>query len=214
MKKIIAVVLFFLFALSIGGLRELKANSAYRSYEDLNVYGGKLISKWTSNEYNNYLKDVTKRKFWGWNVKFVGKELKCTYTTETLYSFYNDGFTPIDYNYSIKETDKTKFELSVSGSLQIKTNEKAKIKETNFESGLDAQIKTSVTYSTEHTKSEEMTLKVQVDPRTQVTVYIYGEGKIYNGVAASYYFWITGHKGAFEIFLITTQYMRLEKTRI
>ena len=55
---------------------------------------------------------------------------------------------------------------------------------------------------------------MHVDPGTQANLYTYGEGKISNGVASRYFFWILLDKGGYEVFSVTTQYYRLEKTTI
>ena len=51
------------------------------------------------------------------------------------------------------------------------------------------------------------------DGKDQI-LYIYGEGRISNGVAAKYFFWIRRNLGGFEYFEMTTSYQRLEKVKI
>ena len=55
---------------------------------------------------------------------------------------------------------------------------------------------------------------MQVDPQTMANLFVMGEGKITNGVASRYLFWLELEKGGFEVFVITTQYYRLEKVKI
>ena len=214
MKKIVILVLICLVICVLPSVNLSAASSSYKTFEDLTVYGGKLISWWTEEEIASYQESVLPRKFFGWNIKYVYTNMKCTYTAETLYTFYNDGFTPIDYTYICKLSEKTKFDISVSGTLNIKQSTKGKINEKSFDNGLDAQIKVSVNYSHEYSISEDYSFKLQVDPQTKVVVYLYGEGRVFNGAAAKYFFFIRTHLGCFEIFMVTTQYHRVEKTKI
>ena len=61
---------------------------------------------------------------------------------------------------------------------------------------------------------QKYNIEFEIDPGTQVDLYVYGEGKLTNGVAANYIFWIRERRGGFEYFVVTTQYQRLEKKRI
>ncbi|MDR2828795.1 MAG: hypothetical protein LBV51_05190 [Acholeplasmatales bacterium] len=211
MKKIVLCVLFMFVVLLAPSI---KANSNYSSFEKLEVAGGKMLSDWTSSEYKDYLKKVSSRKFLGWNVQFIKKQLKATYITETLYSFYNDGSTAMEFHYDMKSEVKQKFDISVTGSLGINSSTSVKSKEKTFSNGLDTKIKAEVSYSYESKVTESYSTKILVDPGTQLDIYIYGEGKIYNGVAANYIFWIRAAEGGFEIFTVTTQYYRMEKRQI
>jgi hypothetical protein len=104
----------------------------------------------------------------------------------------------------------TKVSLSASGSIGLKSQTSSK----GFKNNLDASLKLSSEYTQTTEDKESYEISFEVDPGTQVDLFIYGEGKITNGVAARYLFWIRLDRGGFEIFMITTQYQRLEKKRI
>ncbi len=208
MRKFI-VFLLFLSLLLIGNVESF-ADANYQAFESLEIDSGKLLEDYTTSEYNKYYKHVNRRKFFGWRVYKVNKDIKCSYITETIFSYYNDGFTPFAYQYSVTEDTSTKLSLSASGSIGIKSS----ATKSSFKNNLEGSLKLSADYSQTSSKKETYKLDIEVDPGTQVDLYIYGEGKITNGVAAYYAFWFRTSKGGYEVFVETTQYTRLEKKQI
>ncbi|MDY0277026.1 MAG: hypothetical protein RBQ97_02975 [Acholeplasma sp.] len=207
MKKIL--VLFFIVFLYSISTNKVYAEH-YQNYEELNLTRGKVLDDYTDEELKTYYKDVKKSKFSGWKTKFINKNVKATFISETIFSYYNDGYTPIDYIYKMEEKSENKYSFSATGSISVsKSSSKA-----GFKSGLDGSLKLSYTSSEQIERKEAVELKVKVDPGTQVNLYIYGEGKISNGVAAKYLFWIRSKLGGFEVFEVTTEYQKLEKVRI
>lgn len=208
MKKIVFFILlnasFCFFGMNTLG------NTSYHSFESLTINEGKLLEDFTSSEYNTYYKKVNKRKFSGWRVHKVHQNVKVTYVTETLFSYYNDGYTAINYTFKLDRKSTTKVSLSATGSIGIKIGKDGK----GFKNNLDGSLKLSAEYTQTTEDKESYEMKFQVDPGTQVDLYIYGEGKITNGVAARYLFWMRLDRGGFEVFMVTTQYQRLEKKRI
>ena len=202
------MVLLLMSMLSI--TEKTQAHTHYQSFEHLEVHQGKLLEDYTKKEYDTYYKEVNKRKFMGWRVHHVHKNLPVSYITETLFSYYNDGHTAIDYKYKLERKTSSKFNISATGSIGIKNQKSNK----EFKNNLDASLKLQVTYQEQKDEKEQIDISLKVDPGTQVDLYIYGEGKITNGVAARYIFWIRADKGGYEVFIITTQYQRLEKIRI
>ncbi len=188
----------------------IKANSNYKAFESIELKSGKFLSDYTNDDYNKYYKKVNKRKFWGWNVYKVTKEAKVTYKTETIFSYYNDGFTAIDYNYEMKRKVVSTVSLSATGNISIKVSGEIK----KFKGGLDDSLKITSSYSKTTEVQESYKMGIKVDPGTMLNLYITGEGHITNGVAASYVFWIRNYIGGYEYFVVTTQYYRLEKVRI
>ena len=186
------------------------ADSNYKAYEKLEIDKGSLLSDFSSSDYKKYYKKVDGRKFMGWKVYTVNKDISCSYITETLFSYYNDGYSAIKYEYKLDSKITSKMSLSATGSIGVKT---ASTKPT-FKNNLDGSLKLSADYQTSEEKKESVTVKLDVDPGTQVDLYIYGEGLITNGVAARYAFWIRFNKGGYEAFVVTTQYQRLEKIKI
>jgi hypothetical protein len=208
MKKIIYVILLTLTACII--TQSTTPNSDYRTYEYLEMTRGKLLENFTEAEYKSYYEVVDQRKFMGWNIHKVYENVKVTYTTQTLFSYYNDGFSAIDYEYKLDRKQTSKLGLSATGTISTKTQKADKL----FKNNLDASLKLSADYQQTSEEKEAITMKLKVDPGTQVDLYIYGEGRITNGVACRYVFFVRMDRGGFEVFLITTQYQRLEKKRI
>lgn len=186
------------------------ASSAYKSYESLTVEDGKLLSDFTESDYQNYYEKVSKRKFIGWQIHEVNRDKRVYYITETLFSYHNDGFTPIDYTYKYTKKETSKLALSATGTIGFKSSGDRQ----GFKNNLDGSLKLSSDYTNTKEESETYEIKLKVDPGTRVDLYIYGEGKITNGVAAFYWGFIRTMRGGYEIFLVTTQYQRLEKVRI
>src|SRR5690554_6578330 len=88
------------------------------------------------------------------------------------------------------------------------------INEKGFKNGLDGSLKMTYSQSGSTKKKESVDLKFQVDPGTEVNLYYYGEGRLTNGVAARYIFWIRLDQNGYEVFEVSTKYHRLEKVRI
>lgn len=187
-----------------------EASSNYQSYEYITMTSGKLLEDFSTDDYKSYYKKVDKRIFVGWKVYKVNSNVKMTYITETLFSYYNDGYTAIDYTYKLDRKVSSKLALSASGSIGIKLSQNKQA----FKNNLDSSLKLSSDYSISSEDKESYEISLKVDPGTQVDLYVYGEGKITNGVACRYFLWIKADQGGYEIFLVTTQYQRLEKKRI
>ncbi|MDI6451977.1 hypothetical protein [Peloplasma aerotolerans] len=208
MKKLLFTVLCLMMVYLIPNTSYGGTN--YQSYEHIVVANGKLLEDFTSKDYTAYYKNVDKRQFSGWKVYKVHSNAKATYVSETLFSYYNDGYTPIDYKYKLDRKVNTKLGISASGTIGIKNQKGAAA----FKNNLDASLKLSADYTRTSEDKETYEISLKVDPGTQVDLYVYGEAKVTNGVAARYLFWIRTERGGFELFLITTQYQRLEKKRI
>jgi hypothetical protein len=208
MMKQIAIVLLILFMPLLFGL--VLADDDYQRFESMDLTSGMLLKDYSKTDYKRYYKEVDKRRFFGWRVNKVYEDIKVSYVTETLFSYYNDGYTPIEYSYDFVFEKTSKINVSATGSIALKQGKK----EGAFANNLDAALKITAAYdSTEKTK-ETIKIALDVDPGTQVNLYIYGEGTITNGVAARYFFWFRLARGGFEVFTVTTQYHRLEKVRI
>ena len=207
MKKIITI---FLLVLLISLSSKTVRADHYLNFEDLNITKGKLIDDYSSSDLKKHYKEVDKRKFSGWRTKTINNRVKATFITETIFSYYNDGYTAIDYHYKSEESETTKYSFSTTGSIGLKMDKSAK----GFKNGLDGSLKMSYSQDSNKTKKETYDVKMKIDPGTQVNLYYYGEGKLTNGVAAKYIFWIRLDRGGFEVFEVSTKYHRLEKVRI
>ena len=204
------LILFALFLCLLITPKVTHASSHYQSYESLTVYQGKLLENFNEADYKDNYSKVNKRKFMGWRVHHMHKNIKVSYISDTLFSYYNDGTTAINYKYKLDRKTNTKFNISATGTIGIKMQKMEK----TFKNNLDASLKLSAEYQIQSEEKESFEVSLKVDPGTQVDLYIYGEGKITNGVAARYIFWMRADRGGYEVFLITTQYHRLEKKRI
>lgn len=208
MRKFYVMILMFFSLLMCTNV--VYADSNYLAFEELTISSGELLSDFTSKEYKAHYKNVDKRKFMGWRTYTVNKDIECSYITETLFSYYNNGYSAIEYEYNLDRKTTSKLSLSASGSIGIKTSST----KPKFKNNLDGSLKLSADYTSSEEIEESYTVKLDVDAGTQVDLYIYGEGLITNGVAARYFFWVRVNRGGFEAFVVTTQYQRLEKTRI
>lgn len=189
---------------------KIYGSSHYQTYESIELVHGKLLEDFTEKEYKTYYANVDQRLFMGWRVHKVHDQVKATYVSETLFSYYNDGFTPIEYKYTLSRKETSKLGISATGSIALSASKGDKL----FKNNLDSSLKLTTEYQMTSEDKETYEIVLEVDPGTQVDLYIYGEGKITNGVAARYVLFIRLERGGFEVFLVTTQYQRLEKKRI
>ena len=207
MRKIIFCLLCIgcamLFGISTHG-------ESYQGYEKIEMTSGKLLADFSEKDYTSYYKKVHKLKLSGWSVYIVNKDVKATFISETLFSYYNDGYTPIEYEYKLERKRASKIGLSATGSITLKSSSSIP----KFKNNLESAIKLSSEYTQSDEEKETYNLKFLVDPGTQVDLYLYGEGKVTNGVAARYSLFIRVDKGGFEVFVVTTEYQRLEKKKI
>lgn len=188
----------------------LKANPYYKSYQEINVKGGEFLSEYSESDFKKHYKKVDKRKFWGWRVNEVYKDLKVDYKTETLFSYYNDGTTPFNYDYSYKKKESSSVSLSSTGTIKVDASGTIQ----KFKGGLNSSLSVTSTKKRSTDETEEFKVKVIIDPGTMLNLYVLGEGKVSNGVAANYVCWIRTKRGGFEVFTVTTQYYKMEKIKI
>lgn len=184
--------------------------ASYQNYESMTIINGTLLADFNEADYQAALKKVSKRKFFGWNIHYAHERIKISYIKETLFSYYNDGKTAIQYQYSAVYDQSSAFSISATGSIDYSNKDDAKL----FKNKLDAALRISSDYKTAQSKKETIQLKIDVDPGTQVDLFIYGEGYITNGTAARYFFFFRTHIGGFEWFEVSTEYQRLEKIKI
>lgn len=207
MKRIVFLCLTLLCVLTFS---QMTWGSSYQGYEYIELSSGKLLADYTAKEYTSYYKKVHKLKFNGWRVYIVNNDVKVSFISETLFSYYNDGYTPIEYEYKLERKRSSKLGLSATGSIGLKLSKNVP----KFKNNLDSALKLSADYQVSSDEKENYHLKFLVDPGTQVDLYVYGEGKLTNGVAARYSLFIRVEKGGFEVFVVTTEYQRLEKKKI
>lgn len=190
--------------------QDVFADSDYENYQEIQIYEGKFLSNYSKKDYDSYYKKVTKRKFAGWNIYKVTEDAPVSYKAETLFSYYNDGTTPIEYTYEYEKKETSNINITSTGSISVSVSGPIK----KFKGGLDSSLKINYEDKSSSSEKETWKLKMQIDPGTMANLYTYGEGKISNGVAARYLFWFLSERGGYEVFTVTTQYYRLEKVKI
>lgn len=207
MKKhyivLLVSLLFFLSGRDVLGLN-------YTNFQDLTIHDGKILSEMDEEEITGYYPKINSRKFSGWRVHYINKSKKVTFISETLFSYHNDGKSPIAYNYSFSEQTVSKFSISSSGSISYNLTGEVK----KFKNGLNTTLKIDTTTQISSETKESTSMKFDIDPGCRANLYMTGEGKITNGVAARYIFWIRKERGGFEYFELSTVYQRLEIVEI
>lgn len=188
----------------------ISADSDYQAFEEIEIKDGEFLKDISSSDLKKHYKEISKKKFYGWRTYDITVDAKVTYKTETLFSYHNDGTTPIKYSYSMKTKEVETRSLTATGDIKVKVSGPVQ----KFSGNLDSQLKLTEASTKSKEVQEEYKISLDVDPGTRLNLYIYGEGKITNGVAIHYMFWFVYQKGGYEIFTITTQYYRLEKVRI
>ena len=186
--------------------KNVEASEGYDTFQEIELTGGMLLRDYTEEDFAEYFKYVDKRKFWGWQVQTVNKNVKAKFLSETVFSYYNNGTTPITYEYELSKTVVNKFSISSTGSIKYKMDGNV----AKFKNNLDSEVKINVSNEKVTTTKEENTLQIVIDPKTVANLKVVGEARVTNGVAAYYIFWIRSQRGGFEYFVVTTQYPRLE----
>ena len=212
MKRYFLFILFIIISLTfILKPKESKAmTSDYTTYAFLNCERGKLLRDYTKDELDKEVDKVREKKFWGWSIYVINRNVKVNFITDTIFSVYNDGTTPVDYTVNVLSETTVKTSISCTGSIGYTVKGDTK----EFKNGLDAQLKLTNDYSkTELVKNQE-NMVVHVDPQTICLIYIEGQAIYTNGVASLHYFWIENQIGAFEYFTITNSYLRIEKIKL
>lgn|SRR5690554_1135126 len=207
MKKIIIVITLLM---AFYAVPKLSHANHYQNFEEFNLVSGKTLDKYSSSELKNPYKKVDKRKFSGWRTEIIGNRLKATFISETIFSYFNDGYTAIDYSYKAEQSKTEKVSVSTTGSIKIN----ASGGKNSFKGGLNSELKVVSSKEEQTVKKETYNVSMKVDPGTQINLYVYGEGYLTNGVGAKYLFWIRTTRGGFEYFEISTIYYRLEKVKI
>ena len=203
MKKLLLISIF-LFLIMVS--KTVKASEGYDTFQEIELSSGKLLQDFNQKDYEKYYKKVDKRRFWGWNVQTVNSNVKAKFVSETVFSYYNNGTTPITYEYELSKTEVNKFSISATGTIKYKIDGTV----AKFKNNLDSEVKISVSNEKVTTTNEENTLQIVIDPKTVANLKVVGEARVTNGLAAYYVFWIRTQRGGFEYFVVTTQYPRLE----
>jgi hypothetical protein len=182
----------------------------YNNFSYMNVDSGRLLRDYDKKTINDETEKIKKRRFMGWNINKINDDVRATFITDLLFSYKNEGSTPITYKVNVASETTTKTSVSSTGSVGCKVEGGNK----EFKAGLNNELKISDDYAkTELVKSQE-NLEIVVDPHTVVIGFVQGEGRYTNGTCSFYAFWIEQEIGWFEYFTITSSYLRIEKLSI
>ncbi|TVP95854.1 MAG: hypothetical protein EA374_02960 [Acholeplasmatales bacterium] len=206
MKKIVCVTLM-LFMLA-GSALPVEAGE-YLTYQNITFRraGAKLLEDYSQSEYDQYVKKVERRRFWGWRTYTVMQNEPVTFQKDTLYVISNEGFSPIQKSYYFNVKGQGKLQVSATGNIGLTGAGDLR----GFRLGLDAHIRPQVSYETTSQREERVDIRMTVDPRTTLRVEVFGEGKVTNGVAKYYRFWRNTRQGGWEVFVLTTEYFSIVK---
>lgn len=183
--------------------------SDYETYQSIEfaVDGPVLLEHYTQNMYDAYYKKINRRQFWGWKTYTKYETEKVYYVKDILYVIVNEGTSAIDEKFVFKTVETEKQQYSVTGNINLTAKGEAYTIELGFEEELDWSIDRTTT----ETYTENIEIRVEVDPNTRLIVEMRGEGKISNGVAKYFRFWRSVRKGGWEAFVVTTEYYSLRK---
>ncbi len=206
-KKLWFFVLFMLLILYFD-LPKANAAEEYSGYSEIIMQDGKLLENYTDAEYEEYYKEITNKRFWGWNVYIVNKNVPCTYINKTVYETTNTGSETITYEVNVTTEQEIRTIISATGSISYGLSGSS---EKKFKHDLDAKV--SLDYKYQNTKSNTKTekLKIPVEGKTKLLVTIIGTAMVTNGVGCYYMFWLENSKGGFEYFTITNEFQKIEK---
>ncbi len=179
----------------------------YTAFPFINVDSGNLLRNYSKETINNELYRVRKPKFIGWNIHKFNSNVRATFVTESLFSYKNEGTSPITYTLNIAKETTSKTSVSATDRIEIQVGQNGK----EFKGSFSDELKISADYTTTELVKEQQNLSIVVDPGTICVGYVEGQGYYTNGIACYYVFWLENQIGAFEYFTITESYLRIEK---
>lgn len=135
------------------------------------------------------------------------KSSKVDFIQTTILSIRNEGSTPIIREQSTKVERTQKYAISASSSLSGAISGNLK----GFKLGLDRKINIKADATITISQVENQSTKITIDPMTMLNIYVIGKGRLTNGVASRYLFFIRTHQGGYEYINITSLYYRMEK---
>lgn len=209
MKKIIIIFILFL---GFYTLKETVKAGLIDSYQEITFENPnlKFLKEYSSDDIKSYYPKVSKRRFAGWQIHTIVRSAKVNFTKTTLTSIRNTGTTPIVLDKTIKTETTQKYAIGASGGVEPSIGGTVK----GFKLGLTKKLNIKADATITISQTESMSTKIQVDPMTQLDIFIKGNGRLTNGVASRYVFWFRTHTGGFEYMQINSIFYRMEKKRI
>lgn len=203
MKILLIVLILCIFDVSTIDAKE------YLHYQDIAFTQSqqKFLHEFTEFDMTRHLHQISDRRFWGWELHQVTNHQKVVFTKETVLFILNEGSTPINQSYVLRTSEQSKVQFDTRGSISTKTRGKYR----GFDLNLDAKLDIRVVSEVNTTLHEETKINIQIDPMTSLTVAIYGEGYITNGVGRYFRFFRPIREGGYEVFVLATEYYGIEK---
>lgn len=214
MKKLwfFAIIYFAVYLASNYSPSVNALSNDYTSFAEINITTGRLLENYTDKDYSTYYKKVSKRKIFGWRTYIVNDNVSATFISETLYSYYNNASSSITYTLTTVGETIQKTSISATGSISYSLSNTTNVKK--FKNGLDASLKMEATYNETISYKETEKTEITIEAGTTCLVYMTGNAKVKNGVAAKYVWWHRQIRGGFEYFTITDLYPRIEKRKL
>jgi len=204
---------FVLFCLSLIGFGvSLVRSEDYKNYQEIVFDSDEafLLKDFTEDNYQEYYKDLSKKKFIGWKINVVHANENVEFVSETKLKISNNGYSSIKHNISLETKEETNYQISATGGIKLEVKGDVK----KFKGKVDADIKASISYSKLTTNKEKYDFEIIVDPKTYVKILTKGTGEVNNGVGKYYFFWINTKSGGWETFTVKTEYYEIVKERI
>lgn len=207
MKKCLMIIICTLITIMFLNYIEVKAED-YNSFQQIELENDymKMLSTYGDNEIDDELDLISGRKFFGWKLKIFHEDEPCTFIADTIYSVKNDGESIISHTYKYETEEISKYQIGATGSIGVKVSGPIKV----FKAGLDSEVKANISYTETNTINEEYDIEIDLNPGHKLVLKTIGEGKVSNGVAKKYAFFINTKKGGWETFIITTLYYEME----
>jgi len=207
MKRFIFVL--FCFSLISFGVSLVRSED-YKNYQEIVFDSDEafLLKNFTEENYKDYYKDLSKKKFIGWKINVVHANENVEFVSETKLKISNNGYSSIKHNISLETKEETNYQISATGGIKLEVKGDVK----KFKGKVDADIKASISYSKLTTNKEKYEFEIIVDPKTYVKILTKGTGEVNNGVGKYYFFWINTKSG--ETFTVKTEYYEIVKERI
>ncbi len=207
-KKLWIIVLVLFCYLCLTKTEQVNASN-YNGFSEVMLEEGKLLKNFTKDDYEQNYKSVSNRKFWGWNINIINKNVKANYIRSTAFEATNDGKDPHVYEVNVTTEQKIKTVLSASGEIKFDVKGKVKDFANNLSQKIGYEAKVESLIDTKKTEK----LSIKVEENTKLLVTVVGSGFITNGVGAYYSLWLRQMRGGFEYFTIIQEFNRIEKVK-
>ncbi len=199
-KKFLICILFILFLIPVV---TIKANSHPEFQEIILPYVGnaQLIEDMSQSQIKNAYKKV-KRRFMGWNVYAIVRDIKVDYVGDTVFAKANNTSNTLSFVHTFEVEDSLETSVSVSGDIHLDVGIKGK----KVTTAVDSRVRAEIGRKTKKTTTETLKTTIVIPANTKVTVTIKGTARLNNGVAKYFFFGIGTKKGTWEYIDIINEY--------